>query len=57
MSGTEWTVVIAGLAAIAWVNWYFFVAQAGTQAAGTSGEPTRTTSPLEQAPIESAPEQ
>ncbi len=22
----EWTVVIAGVAAIGWVNWYFFLA-------------------------------
>lgn len=28
MSIIEWTVVIGGLAAIAWVNWYFFLAQA-----------------------------
>ena len=27
MTGTDWMVVAAGLAAIAWVNWYFFVAQ------------------------------
>jgi hypothetical protein len=26
MSGTDWIVVAAGLAAIGWVNWYFFVA-------------------------------
>ena len=26
MSGTDWLVVVAGLAAIGWVNWYFFVA-------------------------------
>ena len=26
MSGMEWLVVAAGLSAIAWVNWYFFVA-------------------------------
>ena len=26
MSGTTWFVIIAGLAAIGWVNWYFFVA-------------------------------
>ena len=25
MSGTEWAVVITGSAAIAWVNWYFFL--------------------------------
>ncbi|HEX6631405.1 MAG TPA: cupredoxin domain-containing protein [Gemmatimonadaceae bacterium] len=26
MSGTEWMVVLAAIGAIAWVNWYFFVA-------------------------------
>jgi plastocyanin domain-containing protein len=26
MSATDWTVVVAGLGVIAWVNWYFFVA-------------------------------
>lgn len=26
MSGVDWLVVVAGIAAIAWVNWYFFVA-------------------------------
>ena len=26
MSGIEWMVVLAGIAGIAWVNWYFFVA-------------------------------
>lgn len=26
MTGTEWLVVVGGIAAIAWVNWYFFVA-------------------------------
>lgn len=26
MSGTEWLVVLGALGAIAWVNWYFFVA-------------------------------
>ncbi len=28
MSTMEWTVIIGGLTAIAWVNWYFFMAQA-----------------------------
>lgn len=27
LQGNEWLVVAAGTAAIAWVNWYFFVAQ------------------------------
>jgi plastocyanin domain-containing protein len=26
ITGTEWLVVLGGIAAIAWVNWYFFVA-------------------------------
>ena len=26
MSGTDWFAIIAGLAAIGWVNWYFFFA-------------------------------
>ncbi len=25
-SGTDWLAILAGLAAIAWVNWYFFLA-------------------------------
>ncbi|MDT3776509.1 hypothetical protein PJI16_02920 [Nitrospira sp. MA-1] len=28
MSTIEWTVIIGGLTAIVWVNWYFFMAQA-----------------------------
>ena len=30
LSGVEWLVVLGGLGAIAWVNWYFFLAQRGT---------------------------
>jgi hypothetical protein len=26
ISGTDWLVIAAGVAAIGWVNWYFFVA-------------------------------
>ena len=39
MSGTEWMVVAAGLAAIAWVNWYFFLAErsAASASVGSSG--------------------
>lgn len=33
MSGTELLVTVAGLAAIAWINWYFFVAGSRTVAA------------------------
>ena len=36
MSGTEWIVVIAGIAAIAWVNWYFFLAQLGSKSSTNS---------------------
>ncbi len=31
----EWIVVLAGAAAIAWVNWYFFLARRGTATAET----------------------
>jgi hypothetical protein len=27
MSAADWIVVAAGVAAIAWVNWYFFLAR------------------------------
>jgi len=26
MTGTDWAVILGGLAAITWVNWYFFIA-------------------------------
>ncbi len=29
MTGTDWIVILGGIAAIAWVNWYFFLAQRG----------------------------
>ncbi|HEX2223659.1 MAG TPA: cupredoxin domain-containing protein [Thermoanaerobaculia bacterium] len=39
MTPQEWLVVAAGLAAIVWVNWYFFLARrpAATAAAGFGG--------------------
>ena len=39
MSGTEWVVVLVGIAAIAWVNWYFFLSHgpAAQAAAGAGG--------------------
>jgi hypothetical protein len=27
VTGIDWLVIAAGIAAIAWVNWYFFVAE------------------------------
>ena len=27
LSATEWSVIVGGIAAIAWVNWYFFFAE------------------------------
>ena len=33
MSGTSWLVIVAGIAAIGWVNWYFFVASRSSGAA------------------------
>ena len=35
MTPLEWIVVLAGAAAIAWVNWYFFLARRGTATAQT----------------------
>ena len=39
MSAAEWGVVLGGLAAVAWVNWYFFVAAGApaTAAAAAGG--------------------
>jgi plastocyanin domain-containing protein len=39
MTSAEWMVILGGLAAIAWVNWYFFFAQraAATAAIGSEG--------------------
>ena len=33
---TDWLVIAAGLATIAWVNWYFFFAERGAATAATS---------------------
>ena len=41
MSGTEWLVVLGGIAAIAWVNWFFFFAgRAAAPLAGLQGQKT-----------------
>jgi plastocyanin domain-containing protein len=39
MSPSDWIVVLLGIAAIAWVNWYFFLARrpAATATVGASG--------------------
>jgi len=36
MTGAQWAVLIAGLAAIAWINWYFFLAKRSTATAVAS---------------------
>jgi len=36
LNGSDWLVILAGISAIAWVNWYFFVA-GRTPAAATVG--------------------
>lgn len=36
MSPVDWGVVAAGIAAIGWVNWYFFLAENRAGAAGTA---------------------
>ena len=33
MTGTEWLVLAGGIAAVAWVNWYFFLAERAAAAA------------------------
>ena len=41
ISGTDWLAIFAGLGAIAWVNWYFFVAgRAPAVAAARAGTGT-----------------
>ena len=39
ISTTDWLVIVGGLAAIAWINWYFFFAERGaaTVAVGAGG--------------------
>ena len=36
MSPLDWIVILAGAAAVAWVNWYFFLARRGTATAEIS---------------------
>lgn len=38
MTTANWVVLIAGVAAIAWVNWYFFVAKQRTVSAAATGK-------------------
>ena len=44
MNGTDWLVILAGLGAIVWVNWYFFLAgRSATPAfAGVAGPQEQT---------------
>ena len=37
MNTSEWIVLFAGVASIAWVNWYFFLADRGTAVAVAAG--------------------
>ncbi len=38
---TDWLVILAGVAAIAWVNWYFFIAgRAPAQRAASEDDDT-----------------
>jgi plastocyanin domain-containing protein len=46
MNATDWFVILAGLAAIAWVNWYFFFA--GRSAATASASAVGVAGPQEQ---------
>lgn len=37
MMSVDWMVIAAGIASIAWVIWYFFLAEQGAATAGTGG--------------------
>ena len=37
MMAADWLVIAAGAATIAWVNWYFFLAERGTAIAASAG--------------------
>lgn len=41
MGATEWLVLLGGVAAIAWVNWYFFLAESSS-ASAVAGAPGGT---------------
>ena len=36
MTATDWVVLLAGIGAIAWVNWYFFMAERASASAATT---------------------
>ena len=38
MSAMDWTVIAGGLAAIVWINWYFFLSQRRAVAAESRGD-------------------
>ncbi|MDP1767308.1 MAG: cupredoxin domain-containing protein [Nitrospirota bacterium] len=38
MSTEEWAVILGGIAAIAWINWYFFLARPALSNAATNQE-------------------
>lgn len=40
MTASNWIVLVGGIAAIAWVNWYFFLAGKRTTVAATGGSGT-----------------
>ena len=42
MNATDWFVIAAGAASIAWVNWYFFIAQRSTVTTFAQDDATRT---------------
>ena len=38
ITAVDWTVILGGVAAILWVNWYFFIAERATAGATASAE-------------------
>jgi len=45
VNAIDWFVIAAGTASIAWVNWYFFIAQRSTVTAFAQDNATQTAAP------------
>lgn len=53
MTATDWMVVVGGIAAIVWVNWYFFLAERGTAvvASKVASAPGGAPPPIPEVPV------
>lgn len=43
LSSTDWLAIVAGVATIGWVNWYFFIAERGAATAVADSGPAEVT--------------